>query len=959
MRYVVSDDFVQINETSGTVQNASKINIVEVSDSTVKGSGIMLYPMDRFTFSTSIYARCIESGGAEVRVVPFEAGVQGGGGDGSGTGTDPNAFSSVTVDSGRVIFYNGAGLSVGSFVLPEATTADVVIGSVSSTVDGGLWYETMDELPTLKMSCGGADFFVKFQSVRDGFFGNKLFINGHKFQFTGFADLILHNNNFYAATDTNHTTPLGSITVTDGKYRFVFTDETALDVDCDTFAITQTDDDRVTYSLDLSALASGEGTWTYTNAYDEDAYRYTATPAATYTRVSATEYQKNNNSATLEEIVIYIAFDKAATYKNNASALEDYLSVEYVYDDGNLSRVDVTILDKDILTANNGSVFLGVDDTDAHYDNDGNPNDQYVPVYIKLAETCDADRRIDEPAKLEEADGVYTYTAAEKRNGFYAVVAPDATGDQDATVVKYQDFGNAAGGGDFFTVAGLSAGLLMDSTDGRLYTLSYAGKDSDGNVTVKSGALAVGMVDGATLRIFTTDALANFDPETAKDFTVTLTDNDYTTEGRAHNKYNYQLAFDQTLTTPNTDETHLAKLETDSAAITTTYTLNPEQIGWYFEDAGQTVLGGQSRYTTSYTYVGTASSTAIKAFSLLGAGLMSSGLDNLFIYNEKIYNYDPGTLRFNKDPDTQKYSIVITPDSTKEVGTFANNVVSLGLNFFKANPTAGDKISISSNSYTLKLAKAKRSASSDAEAGIANLTLTYNAAGYTAGYVETTAGKEFTYRDVVGRQPFTISNITTNLSPRINPINSETGALTTTKTINGVSETVTIATVVADDNTGKSYTVTLFKDIFTNDPNTDTTQTLTFTDAQDDVTYNLQFDSYFTTPQAVKTFAAATNAGSYTCTISGSTVGWQLGTNGLISYNTVELNGKTFTIENLRTDLGNLALDANGYINATNGSTIGRMLGSTITLYDNAVHKLAAPILSGTDAADFTLILPT
>lgn len=103
MRYVVSDDFVQINETSGTVQNASKINIVEVSDSTVKGSGIMLYPMDRFTFSTSIYARCIESGGAEVRVVPF------------------------IVDGGGIIITGGGGSS-SSQIVPEdqrATSEDI------------------------------------------------------------------------------------------------------------------------------------------------------------------------------------------------------------------------------------------------------------------------------------------------------------------------------------------------------------------------------------------------------------------------------------------------------------------------------------------------------------------------------------------------------------------------------------------------------------------------------------------------------------------------------------------------------------------------------------------------------------------------------------------------------------------------------------------------------------------
>lgn len=83
MRYIVSGEFTKITETSGTIQNTSKINIVEVSDTNEKGSGIMLYPLDRFTFSKSIYARCVDGGGAEVRVVPFEVGTQGGGEQGT------------------------------------------------------------------------------------------------------------------------------------------------------------------------------------------------------------------------------------------------------------------------------------------------------------------------------------------------------------------------------------------------------------------------------------------------------------------------------------------------------------------------------------------------------------------------------------------------------------------------------------------------------------------------------------------------------------------------------------------------------------------------------------------------------------------------------------------------------------------------------------------------------------
>ena len=72
MKYVVTDAFTQISETTGTIQNASRSNLVEISNSSVKGSGILLEPYEKFTYSnTTLYARCVEGGGAEIRVVPF------------------------------------------------------------------------------------------------------------------------------------------------------------------------------------------------------------------------------------------------------------------------------------------------------------------------------------------------------------------------------------------------------------------------------------------------------------------------------------------------------------------------------------------------------------------------------------------------------------------------------------------------------------------------------------------------------------------------------------------------------------------------------------------------------------------------------------------------------------------------------------------------------------------------
>lgn len=72
MIYNVQNDFIKIGVTSGTIQNNSYINDVEISNSAVNGSGIILRPLNKFTFTDqTIYARCVSGGWAEIRVVPF------------------------------------------------------------------------------------------------------------------------------------------------------------------------------------------------------------------------------------------------------------------------------------------------------------------------------------------------------------------------------------------------------------------------------------------------------------------------------------------------------------------------------------------------------------------------------------------------------------------------------------------------------------------------------------------------------------------------------------------------------------------------------------------------------------------------------------------------------------------------------------------------------------------------
>lgn len=81
MNYAVAKNaFTQITETSGTLQNASKITTVEVSDSQEQNSGLLVPPLGKVPLGgSSMFVRCVDGAGAEVRVVPFELEFRGGG----------------------------------------------------------------------------------------------------------------------------------------------------------------------------------------------------------------------------------------------------------------------------------------------------------------------------------------------------------------------------------------------------------------------------------------------------------------------------------------------------------------------------------------------------------------------------------------------------------------------------------------------------------------------------------------------------------------------------------------------------------------------------------------------------------------------------------------------------------------------------------------------------------------
>ena len=70
MIYTITSKFTKLNETQGTVQNSSNIYTLELSDSTEPDSGVLIFPLNKLSFSGTKYLRCID-GNSQARVVSF------------------------------------------------------------------------------------------------------------------------------------------------------------------------------------------------------------------------------------------------------------------------------------------------------------------------------------------------------------------------------------------------------------------------------------------------------------------------------------------------------------------------------------------------------------------------------------------------------------------------------------------------------------------------------------------------------------------------------------------------------------------------------------------------------------------------------------------------------------------------------------------------------------------------
>ena len=66
----------KINEISGTIQNTSQINKIEISNSADFTHNVILYPYETRAFNIQLYARLFDNNDlpVEIRVVPFNLG---------------------------------------------------------------------------------------------------------------------------------------------------------------------------------------------------------------------------------------------------------------------------------------------------------------------------------------------------------------------------------------------------------------------------------------------------------------------------------------------------------------------------------------------------------------------------------------------------------------------------------------------------------------------------------------------------------------------------------------------------------------------------------------------------------------------------------------------------------------------------------------------------------------------
>lgn len=95
MIYELNQNYTKIAETTGTIQNESHINTIEMSQSN-QDSGILIYPLQKVSFSNKdVYLRATD-GAARARVIPFT--VDMGSSSDSGGSIETDSFNQDDID---------------------------------------------------------------------------------------------------------------------------------------------------------------------------------------------------------------------------------------------------------------------------------------------------------------------------------------------------------------------------------------------------------------------------------------------------------------------------------------------------------------------------------------------------------------------------------------------------------------------------------------------------------------------------------------------------------------------------------------------------------------------------------------------------------------------------------------------------------------------------------------------
>ena len=554
-----------------------------------------------------------------------------------------------------------------------------VLGSASSPVDGGLWYDVVDDVPVVKIVHHGCTVLLNRAGSGASIDGDIVSIGGYQFKLTGFAaGLQLVNNKFFAADDINCTTPLGSVETVfqDGKLitcNFNVTDAAAFGTleNGDTISVTSdaTGTDAPTLKLNIGIENKVPCYWEYW-ASEQNYYYATSTndgsnvtSQAYYAPQSSTKYTYRTGGKVSGETPQFFQIPESLFTQAGLSATDvrEGTENEGNFDGGNyvygFTMKDITVeevrdtdgyLTDVIFTLSKNLVDkLGDNVSDFKPDWTGD-DDVYtlaggehpIKTTIKAAEGVDMATDYD-ATFVQDDEGKYTF----KANGNTAGLTSSTTPVNNTRLGKvYYLEKKEASGGDTFTIKGLKDNIVMyataTSTKNKvtIYTYSFYDKfdanlanlnddDGDGIYTVASGLSSPTVLAERTSTTYL-GLVNNFTIKDASILAITeaqLNGTDktpYTLELRddeATDSKTNKLVFDSSSTSISTTKTVTnATLTYDTT--TQLYTFNPAVTAAYFEQTKHGKQDGdkEGQWTSTYVYHPETTDTTYPTFTLSG-----------------------------------------------------------------------------------------------------------------------------------------------------------------------------------------------------------------------------------------------------------------------------------------------------------------------------------------------------